>query len=164
VSAAGELGRWLDGPSLPVPRSHHAAVVKDGVIWIFGGFTTGQEPLADILRATRDDAGALAGWEVAGSLELPPWTHAASLYGDGVFLVGGGEGGPGHEHYVDRVRYAAWRDGVLGPFGDVVEPLPRARSHVHQTPIHQGHLYSVGGRTMASGSSMARVYVGYIAF
>jgi len=165
VQPSGELGLWRDGPDLPAPLTHHAAVVKNGRIWLFGGLTTDNATVPTILRSTHSASGGLKGWEAAGTLDDPPWTHAASLYADGVFLVGGGRGGPGQERYIDRMRFARWdADGELGSFIDVVNPLPVARSHVHQTPIQDGYLYSVGGRVMPSGNSIARAFVGYLAF
>jgi len=165
VQANGDLGAWKATADLPAPRSHHAGIVKEGRIWIFGGFTTDNVTVPKILRSIPATTGGIKGWEVAGTLADPPWTHAASLYEDGVFLVGGGQGGPGQERYIDRIRFARWdADGALGDFVDVEKSLPVARSHVHQTPIFDGYLYTVGGRVMPSGNSIARAFVGYIDF
>ncbi len=164
IAADGELGRWLPSAPLPAPRTHHASAVHDDAIWIFGGLTTDNAPMETLLRSTHDADGGLTGWQEVGTLDLPPWTHAATLYKDGVFLIGGGQGGPGQERYINRVRFARWQDGVLGPFVDVVKPLPVSRSHVHQAPAFDGYLYSVGGRVMPTGNSIARIFVGYIGF
>ncbi|MCC6619628.1 MAG: hypothetical protein IT385_00140 [Deltaproteobacteria bacterium] len=165
IAADGELGAWRAGPTLPTPRSHHAGVVRGDRIWIFGGFDEENAPLPTILRSTHDATGEPTGWEVVGTMDDPPWTHAATLYRDGVLLVGGGQGGPGAEVYVDRMRWARLTDdGLAGPFVDAVNPLPRARSHVHQAPIHAGFIYSVGGRNGRTYTSIRDVYVGYLAF
>jgi|GEM_PF-1060472 len=165
VQPNGDLGTWTETGDLPAPRSHHAGVVKDGRIWIFGGFTTDNEPVTTILRSIPATSGGIKSWEAAGTLDDPPWTHSATLYKDGVFLVGGGRGGPGEERYIARLRFARWdAAGALGEFVDVAKPLPMARSHVHQTPIFDGYLYTVGGRVMPSGNSIARTHVGYLAF
>lgn len=165
IASDGTVGDWRAGPALPTPRSHHAGAVHGDRIYVFGGFDADNEPLATLLRSEHDAAGEPIGWEVIGTMDDPPWTHAASLYRDGVLLVGGGEGGPGAEVYVDRVRWARFgADGTVGPFVDAVNPLPRARSHVHQAPIHAGFLYSVGGRNGRTYTSIRDVYIGYLAF
>jgi len=165
VLSEGAVGEWRAGPTLPSPRSHHASVVHDGHIFVFGGFDEGNVPIADIWRSQSDADGEPTGWEVIGTMDTPPWTHAATLYRDGVFLVGGGEGGPGEEQYVDRVRWARFTaDDRLTTFVDVVNPLPRPRSHVHQAPIFNGYIYSVGGRSARSFQSIADVFVGYLGF
>ena len=147
-------------PALPQARSHHTAVVHGGRMFLIGGFTTGQSPLAPIHRSVHDASGALTGWVVAGDMPSSPWTAGASVWGESLFVVGGGEGGSGVETYVDRVRQARFlSDNTISGFADVT-PLPAARSHVHQTPIYQGKVYSVGGRLMPSGNSMNRVFVG----
>lgn len=167
LAADGSVGVWTDDAPLPTPRSHHATAVHNGHVWVFGGFDETMTPCADILVSAEDADGRVTGWDVGGHMDKPPWTHGATVYKDGVFLIGGGEGGPDEAsmYYVDRVRYARWdADGVLGPFVDVHDPLPRARSHVHQDPLYDGYLYSVGGRLFHSGASMPEVYIGYLAW
>lgn len=88
-----------------------------------------------------------------------PWTAGASVYGDSLFVVGGGEGGPGMEQYVARVRQARFlSDNSVSGFADLT-PLPVARSHVHQAPIFNGRIYSVGGRLQPSLDTMSRAFV-----
>lgn len=157
----GKLGPFTEGPALPSARSHHAMVVWKGELYLLGGFDQLNEPLVNVSRSVRDGLGRITGWALAGELETPPWTHGAEVVGDTLFLVGGGEGGPGQEHYVDRVRRAQLDgEGNLGTFEDVALPLPVARSHVHQAPIVNGRIYSVGGRLEAGLRTMNRVFVG----
>ena len=48
---------------------------------------------------------------------------------------------------LDTVRRAKVNDdGTLGAF-ELMAPLIKARAHVHNTPIHAGLIYSVGGNT-----------------
>lgn len=167
LAADGAVGVWTEDAPLPQPRSHHATAVHNGRIWVFGGFDETTTPISDILVSVHDADGRVTGWDAGGQMTRPPWTHGATVYKDGVMLIGGGEGGPEQSAmiYVDRVRFARWdADGVLGPFVDAPSPLPRARSHVHQDPLHEGYLYSVGGRLFNSGASMPEVYIGYLAW
>ncbi len=163
IQADGTLAPWADGPPLPLQRSHHVAVVHDGRIFVAGGFDTGQNPITLVLRSELDANGMLTGWAVAGEIESPPWTSAGVTYRGYFFLIGGGEGGPGEEHYVNRVRRARFDEGALTPFADV-DTLPAQRAHVHQAPLLGDHVYSVGGRTQATpqGQSIARVFIGTI--
>ncbi len=161
LGADGVNGAWSTSPvSLPQPRSHHAALVHEGRIFLFGGFDENLSPLDEVLRSEHDASGALTGWVVAGNLPSAPWTAAVSQWGESVFVIGGGEGGASNEHFVDRVRRARfYENNTLQPFVDVT-PLPVARSHVHFAPIHEGRIYSVGGRLMPSANSMDRVFIG----
>lgn len=162
LDASGKLGPWTDGPRLPAPRSHHAAVARDGALFLLGGFDASQQPHRDVLRSLHGADGALTGWARAGEVESSPWTAGAFSIGQHLFLVGGGEGGPGAERYVDRVRTARlYENGTLAAFEDA-SPLPAARSHVHQAPQFGGRVYSVGGRQMPDLTSMGRVFIGRI--
>ena len=73
------------------------------------------------------------------------------------------EGEGAGAHFVDTVRGAPLdAAGVPGAFETFDRPLPLARSHVHQTPVHDGFVYSVGGR-VADGNGLRstnRVLVG----
>jgi len=161
IKADGTLDPWADAPSLPLQRSHHVAVVHDGHIFVAGGFDTGQNPISAVLRSSFDANGMLTGWAVVGEIDSSPWTSAGVAYRGHLFLIGGGEGGPGSEHYVNRVRRAKFDgEGALTPFIDV-DTLPTERAHVHQAPLFGDRVYSVGGRRqVGAGQSIARVFVG----
>ncbi len=158
---------WVAGPPLPEPRSHHAAAVYQDRVWVFGGFTLDQVPLAGVLVSEHDASGVPVGWTEVGQMLDPPWTASATVYNNGILLIGGGQGGSGSEQYVDRVRYAAFtgtpETSGFEPFIDLQTPLPRARAHAHQVPLHDGFLYSVGGRNFGQ-NSVSEVYVGFLAF
>lgn len=149
---------------LPAPRSHHASAVVDGRIVILGGFGPGQAPRTDILASTHGPDGVVDGWEVVGTLDPAPWTASAIVDGDWLWLIGGGEGSGFGASFVGTVRRAPLIDGLPGPFEAVAAPLPLARSHVHQTPLYDGRIYSVGGRVfLEDGFSMTstdRTFVG----
>lgn len=164
IEPDGCPGPFAAAPPLPETRSHHASAVIDGRIHLFGGFGPNQTPRRTILRSTHDATGALTGWEPAGELDPAPWTAAALVLDDTVWLLGGGEGSGVTARFVDKVRRAVITDGTIGPFEAVTDPLPLGRSHVHQTPAHAGHVYSVGGRVFTGAGfdlgSIDRVFVG----
>ncbi|MEZ4475574.1 MAG: hypothetical protein R3F60_33220 [bacterium] len=163
VGPDGLPGAFEESAPLPAPRSHHASLVVGDHILVVGGFTTDQVPAPEVLRSVHDASGALVGWEVVGTLADPPWTSSVVIHRGWLWLVGGGEGQGASAHFVNTVRAAPLDTaGVPGPFEIIDRPLPLARSHVHQTPVHDGFLYSVGGR-VAQGSGLRstnRVLVG----
>lgn len=150
--------------ALPEPRSHHASAVVDGRILVLGGFGPGQFPRTDILASVHDADGAVVDWEAVGTLDPAPWTASAVVDGDWLWLIGGGEGSGFAADFVDTVRRAPLLDGLPGAFEAVQAPLPIARSHVHQTPLFDGRIYSVAGRIfMDDGITMTstdRTFVG----
>lgn len=162
LSADGSVGAWSDGAALPQSRSHHTAVVRDGHAYLIGGFDGSLEPISDVLRSVHDAAGGVTGWARVGEITAGPWTSGAFSFGNGLFLVGGGEGGGSDQHFVDHVRVAQlYENGTLAPFADLA-PLPVARAHVHQAPQYRGRVYSVGGRVEPQLISMGRVFVGVL--
>lgn len=167
--ASADLGEdGLPGPftpvaPLPAPRSHHASVVANGHLYVIGGFGPAGAPRSEVLRAAQDAHGRVVGWDVVAHLDEAPWTASAFVHRGWLGLVGGGEGEGGGAHFVGTVRAAPLLpDGGLGPFEVVDDALPVARSHVHQTPVHRGAVYSVGGRADGADGlrSINRVFIG----
>lgn len=150
---------------LPQPRSHHAALVHGGRVYLVGGYTTGEQPVANIWRSVHGVDGSIIGWDVAGTLDDPPWTASVFEHDGALYVVGGGTFAGGGT-FLGRVRRAPFfPDGDLGFFTDVDDALPRPRGHVHQTPVLDGHVYSIGGRDFdAQGRivSLRRVNVGHL--
>lgn len=159
---------WVNDAPLPGARSHHAAVEHDGHIYILGGFSgTTAAPVGEpsILRSTHDASAHITGWETVGTLEDPPWTAAAFIRENFVYVVGGGVSGGHHGggEFIDQVRRAPiMADGSIGTFVELNGHLPVARAHVHQTPVHGNFIYSVGGRIPEGSSVRAqnRIFVG----
>lgn len=164
IGADGLNGAFTAVASLPFPRSHHMTFAARNRLFVLGGFTLNNEPEATVLRSVHDASGALTGWEPASVMATPPWTAGVVLKDDAVLVFGGGEGGPGAETYVNRVRRAGlYPDDSLGVFTDVVSPLPVARSHVHHVPMWNDVVYSIGGRTMPNLDTIDRVFIGRLA-
>jgi hypothetical protein len=162
-----ETDTWVLDAPLPTPRTHHAMVLDDDRLIVLGGFSgtnAAPDPVSTILRSVHDETGAITGWDEIGTLDDPPWTASSFVHDGHLYLVGGGRGGGHHgdSGFLDRVRRAPIEEGgTIGAFTDVSR-LPLARGHVHQTPVHRGYVYSVGGRFDAGGRPDAtpRVFVG----
>ncbi len=152
----GRLGEWEALPDLPRPRSHHAMVVRDGALYLVGGLDgnpAGENtPLDDVIAAEIRADGTLGPWREVSRLPHAYATHASVMADDALWLFGGVED---NARVVDVVLRAPF--GSTGAIGDwsVVSPgLPAARSHVHQLPVVDGRVYSVGGsnRRVVSGA------------
>jgi hypothetical protein len=71
-------------------------------------------------------------------------THSAFVYRAALWVVGGVEDNARFSELVWRAPLG--RDGTLGAWSQVAQPLPFGRGHVHQTPVIGGRVYSIGGR------------------
>ncbi|MCK6544630.1 hypothetical protein L6R52_02075 [Myxococcota bacterium] len=159
ISVDGAVSEWSRLRDLPEPRSHHGAVVHAGAIYLAGGLAG--NPAAsptlhrDVLRAELLADGSLGEWVTVGALPENHATHSAVVVGDELWLLGGVEE---NATFSDDILAATFADdGTLGEFR-VLGRLPRGRGHVHQTPVHRGKLYSVGGsanRVLSSAADVA---------
>lgn len=146
LAADGTLGAWSPLAALPQERSHHAAVLAQGAIYVAGGLhgdpTSSAVSYNDVLRAALRDDGSLDAWTTAATLPAALATHSASYFGGALYLFGGLED---DGSFVATVRSAALApDGTLGAW-TVGTPLPSARGHVLETPIRGRTVYSAGG-------------------
>lgn len=142
-------------PPLPVKLTHHATVVHDGAIYVIGGGSD-VDALPDILRATVSDTGDLGAWEGVGALPEGRASPSALVFLDQLYVIAG------MTSLVDGevstvLRAPIGMDAKVGSFATLA-PLPKERAHSHQTPLYNGHLYSVGGSIMHE--PQADVFVG----
>lgn len=147
----GTLSAWSAARSFPAPRTHHASFASGDTLFVTAGFDNqvgfddaNDVHYSDVLTATVDaDTGELSEW-TSRPLGFELSTHSAAVFDGHVFLVGGFDS---EFRVLDTVRRAKVNDdGTLGSF-ELMAPLIKARAHVHNTPIHAGLIYSVGGNT-----------------
>jgi hypothetical protein len=158
----GTLSEWTALPDMPKPRSHHGSFVHDGALYLVAGLNGNpaapHEPLRDVLRAAIGADGSLGEWTTVSALPHAYGTHSAFAHDGFVYLVGGVED---NARFSDAVLRAPIKtDGTLGDWSRVGSSLPAARSHVHQTPVHQGRIYSAGGS--ARRQVTGQVWVGQL--
>jgi hypothetical protein len=145
LGADGSIASWEELPALPGPRSHHAMVIAGSTLYVIGGLQG--DPAAtntdylDVLAATIEADGTLGPWTTAGTLPVGIDTASAIVMGGYVYVIGGVEG----DAYVNHVRRALIRPDQSLAAWESSPPLPKGRGHVHQTPLYQGNVYSVGG-------------------
>lgn len=158
LGADGRLSAWTTLAPLPRPRSHHAALVHDGHLYVVGGLDG--DPMGhmglytDVLRAPIAADGTLGEWRIVSRMPHSYATHSAFVHGSALWVLGGVEDNQRFVNHVWRAAFGA--NGALGRWEEVSPALPLARGHVHETPVVNGRVYSVGGRVVpaAQGASM----------
>ncbi len=149
IGAGGATGPWIEIGALPGARSHHAALVRDGSIYVIAGnagTSAEPQPLNDVLRATIQADGSLGAWTTLSTLDAGFATHAALVHDGELYVMGGVEN---NSHLSDRVVRAPFlADGSLGAWQTVSSPLPAARAHVHHVPVLGNRVFSVGGSSL----------------
>jgi hypothetical protein len=152
----GSLGAWQAEADLPGPRSHHAAVVHGGAIYLIAGldrydgdpFPYQDTDFSDVLRATIGEDGSLGAWEAVGALPAPLAVHAAFAHNGQLYVVSGLEG----LSFITRVQRATFaEDGSVGAFESLPAELPLARGHTHQVPQHGDRIFSIAGAVDVAG-------------
>lgn len=144
----GRLGAWQRLRPLPEPRSHHAVVIDHDAVYVIGGLggNPARQPTqhASILRAAIERDGTLGEWRKVGDMPHSYATHSAFVHEDALWVIGGVEDNQRFSEIVWRAPLG--RDGTLGAWTQVAQPLPFGRGHVHVTPVIGGRVYSIGGR------------------
>jgi hypothetical protein len=156
----GGFGAWQEAGKLPAPRSHHAALVHDGALYVLGGLSgdpmrSSSETHADVWRAPLGSDGSLGAWETLASLPNRTSAMAAAAIGGSIFVVGGIEGSAYYSEHVRRAEIQA--DGSIAAWSEASD-LPVGRAHVHQLPIVGERVFSLGGSTR--NGSIETVVVG----
>jgi len=165
INSDGTLGAFASLTTLPVTRSHHIATVHDGFLYIAGGITGNpagiSTGLSDVLSAPVLSDGTLGAFSVIGTLDTPPATLSTFELEGQLYLVGGITD---NSDYIGDIRRAPFApNGQLGSFELLSTGLPVGRSHVHQTPFFNNHLYSVGG-SIAYEKTTRSVQVGLVSW
>ncbi|HSO34670.1 MAG TPA: hypothetical protein VLT33_19180 [Labilithrix sp.] len=150
VNADGSLTPLVPLTPLSPPRSHQAAFVAQGGVYLLGGLDKspqGNPPSrSDVIRATFQPDGTIAAWENVGKLASPLSISAAEPVGCSILLIGGLDdtnGGP----YSDGVlRGSVLKDSTFRTEKALEARVSVARGHVHQTPVYKKFIYSVAGR------------------
>ncbi len=160
IDNASTATEWEVGPRLPAPRAHHGSLKFANRIYLFGGENL-DGPVVDILRTTRDAAGAVDGWEVIGAIDVPPLGEGVLSYDRFAWLLGGVEGGSFDGQASARVRRAAFTiDGQIEAFEDV-DPLPTPLASAAFATNGRA-VYLVGGQTGPDLVAVPTVLVGLL--
>ncbi len=94
--------------SLPTATMFGDAVAVDGYLFVVGGrdSTFGNDPRADVMSAPIQSDGTLGAWSAQTPLPSPRTNERVVAYGDYVYVIGGGDTGPGLDSvYVAQIRF-----------------------------------------------------------
>lgn len=89
LNADGTLGTPEDVGTLPVPLHSFGAVIFRSSIYIAGGATTDDAPVADVYRAEVDSLGNLGEWEALSSMPGARAYHGFAVFGGFLYAAGG---------------------------------------------------------------------------
>ncbi len=90
--ATGEVGSWITGPSLPVPRANHCSAVIDNWVLVIGGNhmeTSGFVSTDEIDAAQLAPDGTLGAWQVAGHTASPVSECNATADANHLYIIDG---------------------------------------------------------------------------
>lgn len=165
VRPDGTLSEFEKLTPLSPRRSHQAAFVHGGSVYLVGGLTEaaqGNPPSrTDVVRAEILSDGTLGPWIEAGTLPVPLSVSSAEVRGCHVYMLGGLSDGPPAMPFSDTVlRGTLAEDGSIVDIVALESRLSVKRAHVHQTPIFRDFIYSVGGRSNDRFASLATVDIG----
>jgi hypothetical protein len=151
VNADGTLTPLVDLTPLSPGRSHQAAFVAQGGVYLLGGLDKspqGNPPsLSDVVRATFQPDGTISAWTNVGKLESPLSISAAEQVGCSILLIGGLDDTNGGPYSSGVLRGSVLKDNSFRTEKGLKATVSVARGHVHQTPVYKKFLYSVGGRS-----------------
>jgi hypothetical protein len=161
LGADGTFGAFEKLAPLTPDRSHHASFVRGGFLYVVGGLTgdpAGKlEEHADVIRAKIEPDGTLGAFSPAGKLGRTLSVSAAQLFNDQVYVFGGLTSGDAYTDAIQRASFAA--DGSVQEFVKAPVKLSVARAHVHQLPVFERYIYSIGGLDN-DGESVGTVDIG----
>ncbi|MFT3767437.1 MAG: hypothetical protein QM820_18445 [Minicystis sp.] len=146
VAADGTLGPWTAVTALPGKRSHHGLAIDGNHLYVTGGLSGDPAGVAttydDVLQAQVNEDGSLGDWTAAGTLAVTVETHSSFVHVGQLYVVGGVEKNAYDTKHVKRAPLLP--DGTIGAWENLAD-LPKARAHVHHTPVYGGFIYSPGG-------------------
>ena len=150
IMADGSLGQFVTLPSsrLTRGRSQHTAHVIGDYLYVFGGVGPAARPpwppLDTIERAKINADGSLGNFVKVTNVALATarLAHASVVFGDYIYVIGGGNNGTIGLGDVERAKIDP--DGTLGPFAALPQTLQTYRGG-HAVAIIGRGLYVIGG-------------------
>jgi hypothetical protein len=144
IQPDGRLGAWTAAPPLPAARFHHPALHHKGWIYVVGGQGE-KEAEAGIFAAKLNPDGTITEWTNARALPRARSHHAAFVYENNLYVVGGLDGAvQGHGAiFVDVIRAPIAEDGSIGDWR-IVSRMPYSYA-THAAFGHDGYLWVLGG-------------------
>ena len=92
LAADGTVSSWTAAGTLPAPLSSFGEAVVFGQLYIWGGATTGNAPVATAYRTTIDASGNLGTWQSLTPLPFKRAYFGAGAFGQYLYAFGGDSG------------------------------------------------------------------------
>lgn len=92
LAVDGTVSSWTAAGTLPAPLSSFGEALVFGDLYIWGGATTGNVPVATVYRTTIDASGALGTWQALTPLPFKRAYFGAGAFGQFLYAFGGDSG------------------------------------------------------------------------
>ena len=138
----GDLGAVNSTVDLPVPLTNTQVVVIKNFVYLIGGETTSNTPVATIYRTTLDSEGMLGNWTAYGTFPVVITDHQVVTTTDRVYVIGGRSSS---SYYNTVYSSVIQEDNTLGTWTTHLT-LPTNLAN-HQVFLTNSKLYAVGGKT-----------------
>ena len=92
IAADGTIGAWASAGTLPAPLHSFGAAIFLGNLYIWGGATTNNAPVATAYRSTIDASGNLGAWKAETSLPSARAYFEYGSFGGYLYSLGGNTG------------------------------------------------------------------------
>ncbi len=92
LAADGTVSAWTAVTSLPAPLHSSGAAIFHGDLYVVGGATTGNAPVATVYRSRLDAAGGLSAWQPQPSLPFRRAHFGFGTFGGYLYTFGGDSG------------------------------------------------------------------------
>jgi hypothetical protein len=89
LNADGSVRDWIATTPLPAPTHSLGAVIFRGELYVAGGATTGDAPVATVYRARIDSTGNLQAWQALPALPSGRMYHGFVTFGGYLYAFGG---------------------------------------------------------------------------
>jgi len=165
LDAEGNLAAAEEATPLPEPLHSVGAVIFRSYVYLAGGATVGNAPVASVYRAAIDTLGVLGAWEVLAPLPAPRAYHGFQTFGGYLYAVGGDggsipphsgldEAGQSRMDVVTSARINLRNGELLGGWVENPSRLGKPRSK-HAALVAGGNMFASSGLYSAAktGSS-----------
>ena len=151
LNSDGSVQSWSTGVNLPEPLHSLRAVIFRGAIYIAGGATNDNSPVATVYKAIIEEDGQLESWEEQPSLPVAVAYHGFVTFGGYLYVVGG-ETEVAHPDAgnqilaTDRLYYSriSLRTGEVGTWMENPNGIGKERSK-HTALVLGGNLFISSG-------------------
>jgi hypothetical protein len=92
LAADGTVSGWTQSGSLPTPLHSFGATIFLGNVYIWGGATTNNAPVATVYRAVIDASGSLGDWQAQAALPSARAYFGYGSLGGNLYAFGGNTG------------------------------------------------------------------------